>query len=67
MMISAVELILVLLVGLILLVLPMISLIDILRNQFGGNDKLIWVMVVLFLPLIGSLLYFLIGTKQKIQ
>ncbi len=58
---------LVLLVGLILLILPMISLIDILRSQFGGNDKLIWVMVVLFLPLIGSLLYFLIGTKQKIQ
>tara|TARA_R110000823_G_scaffold192152_1_gene323847 strand:+ start:106 stop:327 length:222 start_codon:yes stop_codon:yes gene_type:complete len=48
------------------LVLPVIALIDILRSEFKGNDKIIWVLIVLFLNLIGTLLYFTIGKKQKI-
>lgn len=46
--------------------LPVIALIDILKSEFKGNDKIIWVLVVLFLNLIGTLLYFSIGRKQKI-
>ena len=46
--------------------LPAIALIDILKSDFKGNDKIIWVLVVLFLNLIGTLLYFSIGRKQKI-
>lgn len=49
----------------IVLILPLIALIDILRNTFRENDKLIWVLVVLFLPFVGALLYYFIGTKQK--
>ncbi|WP_298287722.1 PLD nuclease N-terminal domain-containing protein [uncultured Lutibacter sp.] len=44
-----------------------IALIDILRNKFNGNDKIVWVLVVLFFNLIGAILYFIIGTKQKIK
>ena len=40
---------------------------SILKNRFEGNNKLIWTLVVLFTWIIGSLLYFLIGRKQKIQ
>ena len=48
------------------LLLPIIALIDILRNKFkGSNDKLIWILVVLFLNVFGSVLYFLIGRSQK--
>jgi hypothetical protein len=48
------------------LLLPLLALIDILRNDFkGSNDKVIWVIVVLFLPFLGSLLYFLIGRNQR--
>lgn len=46
--------------------LPIIALIDILRNNFQNNDKLIWVLVILFLPMLNSILYFLIGKKQRI-
>ena len=46
--------------------LPIIALIDILRNDFKGNNKLIWVLVILFTSLIGVLIYFRYGTKQKI-
>ena len=38
------------------LLLPIIALIDVLRSNFkGSNDKLIWVLVVLFLNVFGSL------------
>ncbi|MBX2913711.1 MAG: PLDc N-terminal domain-containing protein [Cyclobacteriaceae bacterium] len=47
--------------------LPVFALIDILRHQFkGANDKLIWVVVVLFLPMFGSILYFIIGRSQRL-
>ena len=47
-------------------ILPIIALIDILRNEFKGNNKLIWILVILFTSLVGVLLYFRYGTKQKI-
>lgn len=45
----------------------LICLIDVLRNEFTGNNKIIWFLVVFFLPVIGSMLYFFIGTDQKIR
>jgi hypothetical protein len=50
----------------IVMIIPLIALIDILRSEFSGNNKLIWVLVVLFFPLIGTILYFLIGRGQKV-
>ncbi|MBN2480414.1 MAG: PLDc_N domain-containing protein [Bacteroidales bacterium] len=48
------------------ILLPLLALIDILTSEFKQNDKLIWVLVVIFLNAIGSILYFLIGRKNKI-
>jgi hypothetical protein len=45
----------------------LIALIDVLRNEFTGNNKLVWLLVVLLLPLVGALLYFIIGRTQKIK
>jgi hypothetical protein len=50
----------------LVMIIPLIALIDILRSEFSGNNKLIWILVVLFFPLIGTILYFLIGRGQKI-
>jgi|GEM_PF-503099 hypothetical protein len=47
-------------------ILPVIALIDILRNDFKDNNKLIWILVILFTNLVGVLLYLIFGTKQKI-
>jgi len=47
-------------------VLPILALIDILRSDFVGNNKIMWVLIVLFMNIIGSILYFLIGKNQKI-
>jgi len=48
-------------------ILPIIALIDILKNNFLENNKIVWVLVVLFFPLIGAILYYIIGTKQKLN
>lgn len=45
----------------------LIALIDILRSEFTGYNKIIWILVVLFVPLLGAILYFAIGRRQKIQ
>jgi len=41
------------------------AFIDILKNEFTASNKLIWLLVVIFAPLIGSIAYFIICTKQK--
>jgi len=43
-----------------------IAFIDILKNEFTGYNKLIWLLAVLFAPLMGSVAYFMIGKKQRV-
>lgn len=50
----------------IIFIIPIIALIDILRSEFEGNNKLIWTLVVLFTGVLGAVLYYLMGRKQKI-
>jgi len=57
----------VLLLALLIIILPVIALIDILRNEFNGNDKIIYVLIVLLLPFLGSIFYFIFGTSKKIS
>ncbi|WP_419768866.1 PLDc N-terminal domain-containing protein [Arcobacter sp.] len=53
-------------VPLIIFVYYIYALIDILKSEFTGNNKLIWLIIYFILPFVGVLLYFLIGRKQKI-
>lgn len=57
----------IILLAILMLILPIIALIDILKNNFLENNKIVWVLVVLFFPLIGAILYYIIGTKQKLN
>lgn len=61
------EIVIVLLVSLVLFVIPIIALIDILRSEFKGNNKIIWVIVILLTWLLGAILYYFIGRQQKIE
>jgi hypothetical protein len=61
-----IEFILILLM-LLFFLLPLIALINILSGKFEQNDKLIWVLIILLLPILGSILYFTIGTRSKIS
>jgi hypothetical protein len=42
------------------------ALVDVIKSRFAGNKKIIWIIVVIFLPVIGAILYLSIGKKQKI-
>lgn len=54
--------------GGVLLLLPLIALVDVIRSDFkGANDKVIWVLIILFLNIIGAILYFFIGRNQRIS
>ncbi len=44
-----------------------IALIDIVKNEFSGNNKIVWLLVVLFGNFLGAILYFIIGRKQKLS
>jgi len=44
-----------------------IALIDILKSEFTGNNKIVWLLMVLFTNIFGAVLYFLIGREQKLK
>lgn len=50
-----------------IILLPILALISVLMNDFQGNDKVMWVLIIIFLPFLGSLLYFLIGRDRRIN
>jgi len=48
-------------------VLPILAISDIVRGEFSNpNDKMIWVLIVLFMPIVGSMIYSWVGKGQKI-
>lgn len=61
------EIMILLLISLVFFIIPIIALIDILRNEFEGNNKIIWVIVILLTCLLGAILYYFIGRQQKIE
>ncbi len=50
-----------------IILLPILALISVLMNDFRGNDKIMWVLIIIFLPFLGSLLYFLMGRDKRIS
>lgn len=54
-------------IGLFALLLPILAIIDILISEFKGNDKIVWLLVVIFLSFFGAILYLVIGREQKIK
>lgn len=52
----------------ILLFIWILAIASILQSDFkDARAKSIWMLVIIFLPVIGSLLYFLIGRGQRIN
>jgi hypothetical protein len=54
--------------GIVGLAIYVYTVYDVVSSKFGGpNDKLVWVLVVLFLPLLGTILWFLMGKKTTLR
>jgi len=61
------ELVLILCIPLFFLLLPIIAIIDILRSRFEGNNNVVFLLIVILLPILGSILYFMLGPSRKIK
>jgi TctA family transporter len=49
------------------IVLLFIAIIDLDRRQYvTGNNKLVWVLVIVFVGIIGPIVYFLFGRRRKV-
>lgn len=46
-----------------ILVIDVIVIIDIIRGNKDMEKKILWIIAVLFLPIIGPVLYYVIGKK----
>lgn len=48
-------------------ILYIFIIIDILKHEFTGYNKIIWIIVILCFPIFGAILYLFIGRKQRIK
>lgn len=55
------------LLGLAALAFWIFCLVDILKHEFSGNNKIIWVIVLLGFGPLGMILYWFIGRAQKVD
>lgn len=51
------------LIGLIILILDIVAIIEILKGSRDVLSKLLWTLLILFFPLGGLIIYYLIGRK----
>ncbi|WP_194776669.1 PLDc N-terminal domain-containing protein [Pararhodonellum marinum] len=53
--------------GLIGTLIYFFTLVDVIRCEFrDSKNKLIWIVIVVLLPLIGTLLWFFVGRKKRL-
>ena len=49
------------LIGLVILVLDVIALVSLLKSGADTASKILWALLIIFLPVLGMILYFLMG------
>ncbi len=55
------------LLGILCLILWIWALVDIIQSRFREEStKVIWCLLVIFLPFIGTILYYVIGREQRL-
>ncbi len=52
------------LLGIIILVFDVIAIVDIVKSTAESGKKILWALLVILLPLIGMVLYYVVGKKQ---
>jgi hypothetical protein len=52
-------------VGIIILVLDIIAMLDCAKSNKGAGQKLLWVLLILILPLVGLILYYVVGKGKS--
>ncbi len=52
------------LIALVILVLDIIAIVDTVKSSMDTGKKALWIILILVLPVLGMILYFLIGKKK---
>jgi hypothetical protein len=52
------------LVGLLILVLDIVAIVHILQSGMEPLKQILWVLIVLLLPVVGMVLWFLLGDRK---
>ncbi len=52
--------------GILWIVLIVYTLMDLLKSNKPTNTKLLWLIVILIAPILGSVLYFILGKTDRI-
>lgn len=52
------------LLGLVVLVLDIVAIVDAVKSSLDKGKKILWIILILVLPVLGMVLYFLIGKKK---
>ena len=47
--------------GIIIFILDIIAIVEVLQSNKDVAMKLLWILIILLLPLVGMILYFLLG------
>ena len=50
--------------GLVILVLDIVAIVDCVQRSMDTGMKVLWIILIILLPIIGLILYFLLGRKQ---
>ena len=51
--------------GFIIFILDLIVIFKVLTGSGSGQHKLLWTLIILFLPVVGLVLYFLLGQSSQ--
>jgi len=51
------------LIGIAILILDVVVILDIVKKVKDSGNMILWIVLVLILPLLGPILYYLIGKK----
>jgi hypothetical protein len=51
-------------IGLLVLVLDIIAIVDVVKSSMDPEKKTLWIILIVVLPFLGMVLYFLIGQKK---
>ena len=51
------------LISIIILIIDVVVILDIIRGNKDTEKKVLWIIAVVFLPILGPILYYLIGKK----
>jgi hypothetical protein len=51
--------------GLLILVLDIVALVSLLKSNADTGTKILWVLVIVLLPVLGMILYFLMGPGRR--